>query len=124
MALEMKRILIIDDNESNLEVLGLVFREVGFDTMLMHGPEDIGKVLTGYSPHLVLLDVLMGNANGADICRQIKGSPKFSGVKVLLMTASNAFNTLDIEGTLADAHIPKPFDIEQITSMADRLLEE
>jgi DNA-binding response OmpR family regulator len=120
----MKRILIIDDNKSNLEMLGLVFREEGFETLLMEGPADIGKILTGFSPQIVLLDLMMGSANGADLCKQIKASHKFSGIKVLLMTASNAFNTLDVSATQADGHIAKPFDINEITSVVNALLQD
>lgn len=120
----MKRILIVDDNSSNLEMLGLVFKEEGFDILLLNGPLNIGKVLTDFSPNVLLMDIMMGSVNGTDICRQIKGSPEFASTKILLMTASNAFNKLDIESTQADGHISKPFDINQITTLVNNMLQD
>lgn len=119
----MKRILIVDDNSSNLEMLGMVFKEEGFDTLLLNGPGDIEKVLSAFSPNVLLMDIMMGSKNGADICRQIKGSPKFASVKILLMTASNAFNKLDLNTTRADGHISKPFDINEVIALVNNLLQ-
>lgn len=119
----MKRILIIDDNEPNREVLGWLFRDEGFEARLLPDPVGIESQLEQFSPDVVLMDVMMGRFNGVDICQRIKSSPQYAGIKILLMTASNIFNSVDVSKTSADAHIPKPFDIEELAELVDGMLQ-
>lgn len=119
----MKRILIVDDNDSNREMLGFLFDGEGFQTKLLSDTDGIEQILKEESINMVLLDIMMGNSNGIEICKAIKLNLDFSDVKVLLMTASNAFNTTDLTCTLADGHIAKPFDIDDILTLVDSLIE-
>ncbi|TCD26546.1 response regulator [Pedobacter psychrodurus] len=120
----MKRILIIDDNGSNLEMLGLIFTSEGFEVKLLPDPQNIESVLRSFSPRVVLMDIVMGRFSGTDVCLWIKKNPDFPLVKVLLMTASNAFKTLSPSETLADGHIDKPFDIHEVFALVDGLLDQ
>lgn len=117
----MNRILIIDDSNSNRDVLGLLFSGEGYTVRLMAEPLELENVLMEFLPHIVLLDVVMGRYNGTNICKWMKTHEDFSSVKVLLMTASNAFNKLNPMDTLADAHISKPFDIYEVLELVGNL---
>lgn len=120
---EMKRILIIDDSNSNRDVLGLLFTGEGYTIKSMDGPEGLENILLEFLPDVVLLDIVLVRYNGAEICKWMKTHQNFSKIKVLLMTASNAFNKLNTTDTLADAHIPKPFDIYQVLELVGNFSE-
>jgi len=119
----MKKILIIDDNSENREVLELLLEDEGFDTKALAGPRDIDTVISEFAPDLILLDVMMPGYNGIEESLRIKSMPKFAHIKIVLLTASNAFKNLDQSSTLADAFIAKPFDIDEVTTLVKSLLK-
>ena len=118
----MKRILIIDDNAENREILELLFEDEGYTTKQLSIPENIEAIITEFLPDLILMDVMMGAFNGIEVCHLIKSNPAFAKVKVILLTASNAFLTLDKSTSLADGYIAKPFDIKEVIAMVSNLL--
>jgi len=118
----MKRILIIDDNAENREILELLFEDEGYTTKQLSIPENIETVIAEFLPDLILMDVMMGIYNGIEVCQRIKSIPAFNQVKVILLTASNAFLKLDKSTSLADGYISKPFDIKEVVAMVSDLL--
>ncbi len=118
----MKRILIIDDNAENREILELLFEDEGYTTKQLSIPENIETVITEFLPDLILMDVMMGIYNGIEVCQRIKSNPAFTEVKVILLTASNAFLKLDKSISLADGYISKPFDIKEVVAMVSDLV--
>lgn len=118
----MKRILIIDDNAENREILELLFEDEGYITKQLPIPENIEAVMAEFLPDLILMDVMMGAFNGIEVCHRIKSNPSFTNVKIILLTASNAFLKLDKSTSLADGYISKPFDIKEVVAMASDLV--
>ena len=119
----MKKILIIDDNSENREILELLLDDDGFATKALSSPKNIDSVILEFAPDLILLDVMMPGYNGIEVCIRIKRVPKFAHIKIVLLTASNAFKNLDQSITLADAFIAKPFDIDEVTTLVNSLLK-
>ena len=118
----MKKILIIDDNLENREILGLLFEDEGFDVKLFAGPEDIETELVNFAPDVVLMDVMMDGYNGMEVCKRLKSNGKFAATKVVLMTASHALTDVDLNVTNADAYVLKPFDINELALMIKKLI--
>ena len=118
----MKRILIIDDNAENREILELLFEDEGYLTRQLAIPKNIETEIAEFLPDLILMDVMMGAFNGIEVCQQIKSNPTFSKVKIILLTASNAFLKLDKSSAMADGYISKPFDITDVVAMVNDLL--
>ncbi len=118
----MKRILIIDDNLENREILGLLFEDEGFDVRLLSGPETIEQELSSFRPDALLLDVMMTGFNGIEVCQRIKSNVLFSGITIVLMTASNVLNNVDLTVSMADAYVFKPFDINEVAALVESLI--
>ncbi|TKB96158.1 response regulator [Pedobacter cryotolerans] len=119
----MKRILIIDDIEAHREVLWMLFDDEGYLVLSKDDPRNLELVIEEFLPDLIVMDIMMGRFNGADICQRIKNSPRYDGIKVLLMTASVVLDKLDLTSTLADAHIAKPFDINHMAEVVKQLMD-
>lgn len=119
---EMKKILIIDDNLENREILGLLFEDEGFEVKLCSGPENVEHELISFAPQVVLMDVMMDGYNGIEVCQRLKSNDKFINIKVVLMTASHALTDVDLNVTNADAYVFKPFDINELAIMIKKLI--
>jgi diguanylate cyclase len=104
------RVLIVDDNAMNVDVLRRILRkDYELDTAAS-GDECLAK-LSPFKPQLVLLDIMMPGMNGYETCRRIKSSPLGDSVQVILVSGKGT--TADrVHGyeALADDYIVKPFD--------------
>ncbi|MEA5471080.1 sensor histidine kinase [Spirulina sp. 06S082] len=108
-------ILIIDDNPTNLEVLYGTLDGNGYDILVeMDGNRGIEQVLRN-PPDLILLDIMMPEINGFEICRILKENPRTRDIPIIFITA--VFEVEDkIKGFQLGAvdYITKPFQKEEV----------
>jgi CheY-like chemotaxis protein len=106
-------ILVVDDNEMNLTLIGKILGLDGYQVALAcNGMEAIQSVMQK-KPDLIILDVMMPDVNGFDLCKRLRLPPlKFAGPIVML----TAMNSETEKGQAKDAGAneiwSKPFDIE------------
>ena len=81
------RVLVVDDTEANREVLLDVLRGAGHEVITASSGGAALRALTEGKPDLVLLDVMLPDVNGFDLCRQIKEDPATAFLPVILVTA-------------------------------------
>lgn len=123
-----KRILVVDDEpdfaslvKENLEKEGFAV-EVAYD-----GVEGIAKVKQN-PPDAIVLDVMMPEKNGYDMCAELKADAKYADIPIVLLTAvaehvgSTRYSHADGMSTEADDYLPKPASAEEITSSIKGLL--
>ncbi len=84
------KVLIVDDNAQNLELLTAYMEDVPELTILpaTNGMEALARV-AGDQPDLILLDVMMPKMSGFEVCRQLKADPKTRDIQVIMVTALN-----------------------------------
>jgi len=112
---EKTLILIIDDNAMNLKFLGNLLVEHGYNVAASRsGLEGLGFVAKR-TPDLILLDVMMPEVDGFEICRTLKQAPHSQDIPVIFLTALTGMDD-KIRGFHAggDDYITKPFDNEEI----------
>jgi DNA-binding response OmpR family regulator len=107
----MKKILVVDDNESILEMLRELLEIKGYDVQLLSAGNTVEDVVAQEMPDIVLMDILLGKHNGMDICKSIKENPFTSKVPILLMSAMERPLHLLGQRVTPDDFIAKPFDI-------------
>ena len=105
-----ERILIVEDEEDVLELIGYNLEQNGFqlDTA-MDGRCALEKARNG-KPDLVLLDLMLPKVDGLEVCRTLKSDPQTSGIAVVMLTAKGT--EADIVTGLeigAEDYITKPF---------------
>jgi CheY-like chemotaxis protein len=105
-----KRILIVDDDPTLLSVLQLILEEEGY---LTHTSVDASNMehLLSLQPDLILLDVLLSDADGRMLSRRLKNQNTTKHIPIVLMgTSLSVAATLTKSG--AEAFLKKPFDLD------------
>lgn len=116
-----KRILIIDDDELNRDILCELLEEDYETATAASGEEGLARMMD-FGPDLVLLDIMMPGIDGYEVCRQIKSAP--CGELNLVALVSGRASTkerLDGYKAGADDYIVKPFDHEELIARVNTL---
>ncbi|HEV2329462.1 MAG TPA: hybrid sensor histidine kinase/response regulator [Verrucomicrobiae bacterium] len=111
------RILVVDDQASNVQVVGLILGALGFEIIpASDGPTALKRV-GALVPDLILLDLLMPGMSGRDICLQIKKNPDWRDIPVIFLSAADdkdlIVSALDAGGV---DYITKPFNQAELVS--------
>jgi adenylate cyclase len=117
------RILIVDDNSTNRDILATRLATQGYDLCQAADGEEALEAAKTLLPDLVLLDVMMPKLNGIDACRRIKNDPTLPFMSVILVTAKA--DTRDIVAGLdagADEYLTKPVDQAALTARVRSVL--
>ena len=107
-----QRILVIEDDQSIAEIVGILLRAEGFDVSYCADGNQALNAFQVVSPDLVLLDLMLPGRDGIEICRAIRES---SGVPIVMLTARS--DTSDVVTGLeagADDYIVKPIKNEEL----------
>ena len=123
-----KRVLIVDDEQSMREMLGILLRKEGLDVCTAGSRAEAATVLARAAVDLVLTDVRLPDGDGIEVLRHVKaGSPETA---VVVMTAYGTSETAVAARKLgAEAYVLKPFDVDELRvvvkdALANRSLRE
>jgi putative two-component system response regulator len=117
-------ILIVDDTETNIDILVDTLGEE-YDIAVAMDGESALEAVEEDPPDLILLDIMMPGMNGFDVCKQLKGNPETANIPVVFLSALTeteekrkgmALGALD--------YITKPFEASEIQSKAKKYLTE
>ena len=86
------KILVVDDTPSNLQVLFSYLELAGFTVLLAQNGERAWQILQTLTPDLILLDILMPDINGFELCRRLKSNQNFQDIPVIFLTALSETN--------------------------------
>jgi CheY-like chemotaxis protein len=118
-----RRILIIEDNPANMELMEYLLRASGFEVIAEHdGPGGIDAARR-LQPDLIVCDVHLPKMDGLEIVRQLKAAPPLAKVPIVAVTALAMVG--DRERLLAagfDAYIGKPIDPETFAADMEALI--
>ena len=110
-----KKILIVDDSPAEVKLMqGLLERE-GYWPVGLNDSTRVEETITAERPNVILLDVVMPNRNGFQICRDLKGNADFSSIPVILVTSKDtASDKYWGQQQGADGYVTKPFTREEL----------
>lgn len=125
LMLEQKpRILCVDDEPSNLKLLEAMLEPRGYEVVRAeNGEQAIEKIMEG-KIDLVLLDVMMPQVNGYEVCRRMKEDERYRNIPVVMITALTE-KEARIRGIEAGAEdfLSKPFDQAEVLTRINMLLK-
>ncbi|QJD94687.1 response regulator [Mucilaginibacter robiniae] len=108
------KILVIDDNKFILDLVSYILDNNGYQVEVFNKAEGVLDHIETSHPRLVILDVGLPDADGRDLCRQIKQSAKSNNIPVVMCSGrSDVRECLNQQGA-PDAILAKPFDINQL----------
>lgn len=116
----LKRILVLDDNQDILEVVNEVLAYENFDVHTTSTSNNILQVAYDYHPDLVILDYLLNDGNGGDICKQFKADKQLSHIPVIIFSAY-INRDVDYLSFGCEAVISKPFDLNELVDKVNDL---
>ncbi|GAB3852289.1 two-component system response regulator MtrA [Nocardioides maradonensis] len=108
------RVLVVDDDASLAEMLGIVLVQEGFESRVCPRGDEALAAFRDYRPDLVLLDLMLPGKDGIDVCKEIRAE---SGVPIVMLTAKG--DTVDVVLGLesgADDYIVKPFKPKELVA--------
>ncbi len=118
-----KRVLIVEDEDNIAIALDYLLTREGYEQdRVANGAEAMARV-RAMQPDLVLLDVMLPEVSGYEICQQIRMDPALSDVKILMMTArGSAMERRKGLALGADGFISKPFELTELRAEVRRIL--
>lgn len=118
-----KRILVIEDQDSLLKLESILLTAKGFEVKAVADGQGALDALNEEFPDLVLLDIMLPDLDGFEICRRIKEDPENRHVPVIIVTAKKTREDMDLGKKVgADAYITKPFKSAMLIESIQRLL--
>ena len=120
-----KRLLLVDDDEELRRAMQLRFESSGFEVITAaDGLDALHKGRTEH-PHLIILDLMLPQLNGYEVCRLLKFDQQFHHIPIILCTARSRQEDLVMgESVGADAYVTKPFDGRALIAKAEALIAE
>jgi CheY-like chemotaxis protein len=116
----MPHVLVVDDEEGAVETLGYILESEGFETTpAMSGAAALGA-LSAATFDVVLLDIVMPDADGLELCQQIR--QRYPATPVILMTGYYADTVIDdVERMVGVQLLHKPLQITELLSLCREL---
>jgi DNA-binding response OmpR family regulator len=110
-----KKVLIIDDSPSQVKLIHNLLEKEGYWPVGLSDPKQVEKTIALEHPNVILLDVVMPDRNGFQICRDLKGNAEFNTIPVILVTSKDtASDKYWGEQQGADGYVTKPFTREEL----------
>jgi two-component system, cell cycle response regulator DivK len=105
-----KRILVVEDQEDNLQILRDLLTSAGFDVIEARDGEAGVRAAVAERPDLILMDIQLPLLDGHEATRRIKADPALRAIPIIVVT-SYALSGDEIEAREAgcDAYVPKPY---------------
>ncbi len=120
-----KKLLLVDDDEELRLALKLRFEASGFQVVTAReGLEGLRKGREEH-PHLIILDLMLPQLNGYEVCRLLKFDQKYRHIPVILCTARSRREDMEMGRAVgADAYLTKPFDGKILIEKVEELLKQ
>lgn len=120
----MKKVVAIVDDE--LDILNLVainLCKAGFETVQFESADELYKSLQGKNPDLIILDLMLPDADGFDVCKDLKKNELFSAIPIIMLTAKGdeTDRILGLEFG-ADDYVVKPFSPRELVARVKAVL--
>ncbi len=118
-----KKVLIIEDEKHIAHAEGLILSEHYDVSYAYDGEEGIRKIKEE-KPHLIVLDLMLPNRGGYDVCFSVRQDPELNDTKILMVTALNQPLDKD-KGVMVgtDAYLTKPFEPDQLLESVRKLIK-
>lgn len=118
-----KKVLIVDDSPAEIKLMQNLLEKEGYWPVGLNDPTRVEEAITHERPGVILLDIVMPERNGYQVCRDLKGSAEFNSIPVIMVTSkSSASDKFWGEQQGADGYITKPFTRDELLRAVRRFV--
>lgn len=119
-----QKILIVEDEESLLKLESILLTSKGYQVRGVTNGQAALDAIEEDPPHLVLLDIMLPEIDGFEICRRIKANPATSDIPVIMLTAKKSREDMARgEEVGADWYVTKPFKSAMVIETIQRFID-
>jgi CheY-like chemotaxis protein len=113
-----QRVLVVDDGRDAANMTFFLLRELGHHAAVAYDAKSALALARQYEPDVVLLDLVLPDADGCDLARQLRSEPALKRCRIFVMSAhGSAEDRLRTQRAGCDAHFLKPVGIDVLTSV-------
>ena len=120
-----RKVLLVDDDAELVEVTARLLQDDGrFEVKIAANGFDAGMMVKEYRPDIMLLDVMLPDINGKEVCMRVRSDPSLEEVRIICISGlveDDKIQELRLAG--ADDFERKPFDVEILIDKMCRLLD-
>lgn len=117
------KILIVDDEPNIVISLEFLMQQSGYEVDIARDGEEALQKIASFEPDLVLLDIMLPQLNGFEVCQRIRENKQWNQLKIIMLSAKG--REIDVSKGIAlgaDAYITKPFSTKDLISKVQLLL--
>jgi excisionase family DNA binding protein len=120
-----KKVLIVDDDENLVDLLKDAFERDGrFDIRTANNGFEAGMLVKEIKPDLVVLDVMLPDINGKEVCQRVRSDSAMESVRIICISGMvEADKIEDLKSAGANDFLSKPFEVEKLLERSCDLLE-
>jgi two-component system, OmpR family, phosphate regulon response regulator PhoB len=121
----MVKILVVDDDIHATTLFNTILTAKGYETIIVNDSATAVQVANTTNPALIILDLMMPEPNGFEVCKLLRADPKFSRTPIVIFTAmgdnESKKTALEIG---ADEYLTKPFRVEDLMHKIQTLIAQ
>ncbi len=120
-----RKVLIVDDDQELVELMVDVFARDGrFEIRTANNGFDAGMYVKEFRPDLVVLDVMLPDINGREVCQRVRNDPTMGAVKIICISGMVERDKIaELHAAGADDFMNKPFAVDSLLDRGCDLLE-
>ena len=120
----MRKILIVVDEPAILMSLDFLMKKEGFYVFIARDWGEALTIIEAENPDLIILDIMMPNVDGYEVCNFVKNNPDYSHIKVIFLSAKTSISDIEKGYELgADGYIIKPFSTKDLVKQVKQLID-
>lgn len=121
----MRKLLIVDDEEGVRSLVRMTLESDDYEILEARRGDDALRLVREHKPDLVLLDVMLPDTTGIDVCRTLKSDPETASLTIVMLTAKAQGRDLEeAEEAGADGYFTKPFSPIALLRRVDNIFQE
>jgi excisionase family DNA binding protein len=111
-----RKVLLVDDDPDLVEMMSKVLEDDGrFEVRVAANGFDAGMMVKEYRPDLIVLDVMLPDINGKEVCQRVRADTNLEDVRIICISGMIEDDKIqDLRNAGADDFLHKPFDIEEL----------
>ncbi len=120
-----RKVLIVDDDQELVELLTDVLEKDGrFEVRSVNNGFDAGMTVKEYRPDIIVLDVMLPDINGKEVCQRVRSDPNLDEVRIICISGMvEEDKVAELRAAGADDFMHKPFEVEKLVERMCQLLD-